>query len=153
MQQTEKYQFNLIEGSDTFLPEALNENMEKAEAALEGKDAALAAHAADTAARFAQQPKVGFVPFTGTGGGKVILTFPFQPRMVLLAAAKSESLACFTAVYGQTGGYRTGSYSGIPSFDMEWSGNTLTLKPNSNTGSPTFYFNQKDTNYLAVAFG
>lgn len=34
MQQTEKYQFNLIEGSDPFSPEPLNQNMEKVEGAL-----------------------------------------------------------------------------------------------------------------------
>ena len=34
MQQTEKYQFNLIERDDDFSPDPLNENMEKAEAAL-----------------------------------------------------------------------------------------------------------------------
>ena len=34
MQQTEKYQFNLIEGADDFSAEPLNQNMEKAEAVL-----------------------------------------------------------------------------------------------------------------------
>lgn len=37
MQQTEKYQLNLIEKTDTFSPDPLNENMEKVEAALETK--------------------------------------------------------------------------------------------------------------------
>ncbi len=41
MQQTEKYQFNLIETSDTFSPDPLNENMEKAEQALSAEAAAL----------------------------------------------------------------------------------------------------------------
>ena len=35
MQHTDKYQLNLIETSDTFSPEALNENAQKLEAALE----------------------------------------------------------------------------------------------------------------------
>lgn len=37
MQQTEKYQFNLIEPSDKFSPDPLNENMEKVEEALAAK--------------------------------------------------------------------------------------------------------------------
>ncbi|MBD5099069.1 MAG: hypothetical protein HDT35_05910 [Clostridiales bacterium] len=36
MQQTETYKLNLIESSDTFSPDPLNENMEKAEEALDG---------------------------------------------------------------------------------------------------------------------
>ena len=35
MQHTDKYKLNLIENSDAFSPDALNENMQKLEAALE----------------------------------------------------------------------------------------------------------------------
>ena len=41
MQQTEKYKLNLIEKDDVFSPDALNENMEKVEAAITAGDAAL----------------------------------------------------------------------------------------------------------------
>ena len=44
MQQTSKYQFNLVENSDDFSPTPLNQNMEKVEDALE-------AHAAQVAAQ------------------------------------------------------------------------------------------------------
>lgn len=37
MQQTEKYQFNLIEGGDDFSPEPLNQNTQRAEALLAGR--------------------------------------------------------------------------------------------------------------------
>ncbi len=37
MQHTEKYRFDLIEKDDVFSPDALNENMEKVEGALETK--------------------------------------------------------------------------------------------------------------------
>ena len=43
MQQTSKYQFKLIEGTDDFSPTPLNDNMEKVEEALEGQAAALEA--------------------------------------------------------------------------------------------------------------
>ena len=36
MQKTEKYQFNLVEPSDTFSPDPLNQNMEAVEQALDG---------------------------------------------------------------------------------------------------------------------
>ena len=47
MQQTEKYKLNLIEPKDKFLPDPLNENMEKVEGALTAETAARTA--ADTA--------------------------------------------------------------------------------------------------------
>lgn len=58
MQQTNQYQLNLIETSDTFSPAPLNENAQKLEAALQGGLAAATAHAdagdaAEAAARAA----------------------------------------------------------------------------------------------------
>ena len=50
MQQTEKYKLNLIESSDPFLPEALNQNTQKLEDAL---SAAIEEHQAETDARLA----------------------------------------------------------------------------------------------------
>ena len=41
MQQTSKYQFNLVEGSDDFSPTPLNQNMEKVEEVLENMEATL----------------------------------------------------------------------------------------------------------------
>ena len=43
MQQTSKYQFNLVDTTDDFSPEPLNQNMEKVEEALKGQAAALEA--------------------------------------------------------------------------------------------------------------
>lgn len=56
MQQTKTHKFNLIEPSDTFSPNPLNENMEKVEgalAALTSADAALRGTAADLQTRVA----------------------------------------------------------------------------------------------------
>lgn len=41
MQQTDKYKLNLIEKTDTFSPDALNENMEKVEGSITAEAAAL----------------------------------------------------------------------------------------------------------------
>ena len=43
MQQTTKYQFNLVDATDDFSPDPLNQNMEKVEEALAGQAAALEA--------------------------------------------------------------------------------------------------------------
>lgn len=51
MQQTEKYKLNLIESSDTFLPEGLNQNTRKIEAAMTAHEAAVGATTADLDAR------------------------------------------------------------------------------------------------------
>ena len=50
MQQTTKYQFNLIETSDTFSPDPLNQNMEKVESALDAVRAEAAASVSAEAA-------------------------------------------------------------------------------------------------------
>ena len=60
MQQTEKYQFNLIESSDPFSPEALNDNAVKLEAALER-------HKAETTQALNSRMRVVAGSYTGTG--------------------------------------------------------------------------------------
>ena len=69
MQQTSKYQFNLVEGSDDFSPTPLNQNMEKVEALL-----------ADLGAEAAEK---GFVigSYTGNGGTQSI-DLGFKPRFL-----------------------------------------------------------------------
>ena len=79
MQQTSKYQFNLVEGSDDFSPAPLNQNAQKTEAALvameesltgqieemEGSLASLAANVG-TAGKTA---RIAWGSYTGTGIG------------------------------------------------------------------------------------
>ena len=102
MQQTKKYRFNLIESSDPFSAQPLNDNMEKMEGALDAADTAVkaAAKAADTAvsahrtevnaALSAQAAKVAALPrivtgsYTGTGtygeDHPTVLEFPDAER-------------------------------------------------------------------------
>ena len=75
MQYTEKYQFNLIEKEDSFLPDPLNENMEKTEAVLAALDAAMGTGGSTC--------RVIHGSYVGTGED-IYITFPFKPLAVLL---------------------------------------------------------------------
>lgn len=88
MQQTTKYQFKLIEDTDTFSPEPLNDNMEAVEAQLSTLDSSVTSLAAGLGTgghncRIATGSYVG----TGTYGqnSPKSLTFPFEPVWVLIA--------------------------------------------------------------------
>ena len=142
MQQTEKYQFNLIEGSDPFSPEPLNANMEKTEAAL-------TAQAADTAAQFAALPKIHFQTYTGDAQPSHTHAFPFKPKLVVFIPAFATSASNQALVQGQEGGYRIGGFTGSPSFDVAWGENTVTLSGGTLYGM----FNEKNHKYAILALG
>ena len=98
MQQTSKYQFNLVEGSDDFSPAPLNQNAQKTEAALvameesltgqieemEGSLASLAANVG-TAGKNA---RIAWGSYTGTNaygaGSPNSLTCDFIPQVVFI---------------------------------------------------------------------
>ena len=94
MQHTDKYKLNLIETSDAFSPDALNENTQKLEAALEEVTAhADAGDQAEAAARAALAQRVTalearrVVVGTYTGNGNTagqIIDLGFTPAAVLL---------------------------------------------------------------------
>ena len=74
MQQTETYKLNLIEGSDTFSPQPLNENMEAIEGILQELTAG--------------QVRVAAGTYEGTGiygyQTPCTLTFDFEPKLVMV---------------------------------------------------------------------
>ena len=77
MQQTSKYQFNLVEGSDDFSPTPLNQNMEKVEEELIALSAALTPEGVPC--------QYGTFYFTGsTAAGSALITFTFSPRLLIL---------------------------------------------------------------------
>ena len=101
MIQTEKYKLNLIETTDTFSPNPLNENAQKLEAAL---GAAGAAQAAETAAREALDSRVTVLEadkvkmvvgsYTGTGGAygnTQTISLGFTPKAVFIIRPFSSS--------------------------------------------------------------
>ena len=87
MQHTEKYRFDLIERDDVFSPDALNENMEKVEAALDTVRAEAKAGdgALDTRLAVLEARKIVVGTYTGTGGTQQI-QLGFKPRLVILMA-------------------------------------------------------------------
>ena len=92
MQQTDKYQFNLIETSDPFSPEPLNENTRALEAQLSSLSAAKAdqtALTAETAAREALDAarlRYKLDSYKGTDAKTVRLEFDFKPLLLIVTA-------------------------------------------------------------------
>lgn len=97
MQQTNTYQFNLIEGSDTFSPAPLNENMTKLEAALaDARTDAGSGLSREEAARIAADAaldlrlsalevhKVAVGSYDGTGAAPRNFQLGFTPKAVLV---------------------------------------------------------------------
>ena len=78
MQQTSKYQFNLVEGSDDFSPAPLNQNMEKVEEELEGIEESLA-----TVMESVDGHKIAVGSYRGSGGTKNV-NLGFTPSMVIV---------------------------------------------------------------------
>ena len=97
MQQTTKYQFNLVDTTDDFSPEPLSQNMEKVEEALEGIEESLTEGLAEVMANLGsggQNARVAYGSYTGTGtygaSSPNTLTFGFAPAVVVLTAATSN---------------------------------------------------------------
>lgn len=105
MQQTDKYKLNLIETSDTFSPEALNENAQKLEAALEAvrAEAATGDAALDQRLQVFEAKRFAFGTYLPS-----VTTFNvslgFRPRVVfILAAGVTRGGALFDGVSHSNG--------------------------------------------------
>ena len=84
MQQTSKYQFNLVEGSDDFSPTPLNQNMEKVEEELSGLESSVMANLGTIGHNLRIQ--TGSYVGTGTYGqsNPKSLTFDLYPVVVMI---------------------------------------------------------------------
>ena len=86
MQQTTKYQFKLIEGSDDFSPQPLNDNVEKVEEALMELETGLGE--VEDAYTPANKP---YVIGTYTGNdGTVTVTLGFKPALLIIGGGISS---------------------------------------------------------------
>ena len=82
MQQTEKYKLNLIESSDPFLPDALNTNTQKIEAAMLAHEAAVQA---ETVILEGKMLKFAYgAAERGSGEENITVHLPFKPKAVLV---------------------------------------------------------------------
>lgn len=95
MQQTTTYKLNLIEKSDKFSPDALNQNMEKVEEALTGE--ARARQAADTAlsnrVTALEAKKILYGTFTG-GGTEGVIDLGVTPLAVFVKGLQPHGNDC-----------------------------------------------------------
>ena len=98
MQQTSKYQFKLIEGTDDFSPTPLNDNMEKVEEKLSELNDTVAQHTAAIGTG-GHTCRIAFGSYQGTGtygaGSPNSLTFDFCPVAVFIRADRLY----YTAAY------------------------------------------------------
>ena len=105
MQHTSKYQFNLVDATDDFSPEPLNQNAEKTEALMAGVEEALAAVIADLGAA-GKNARIAWGSYTGTGeygaGHPTSLTFPFRPAWLLIATQGGTYLGTSALMYPMT---------------------------------------------------
>ena len=87
MQQTSKYQFNLVDTTDDFSPAPLNQNMEKVEEELEGHAQTLAGLAANVGTG-GKTARIAWGTYTGTGAfgtdSPNSLSFDFTPAVILI---------------------------------------------------------------------
>ena len=94
MQQTEQYKLNLIETSDTFSPNPLNENMEKLEKALGTKtDAAVTAALEQRVISLEDRHVVGgiYIGDSSSNGVYQTVSLGFTPTLVLASAGVGKS--------------------------------------------------------------
>ena len=102
MQQTTSRKFSIIESSDPFLPEALNDNTRKIEAALDAHEAQTqaAADALDQRVAVLEGHKMACGMYTGDGVEGRIIPLPFTPKAVIVHDYSYNKFA-FMAVEGQ----------------------------------------------------
>ncbi len=151
MQQTNKYKFNLIEGSDDVSPAPLNENMEKVETRFGAVEAALADGLAAVEASLGtggKTARIALGKYTGNGRCGAAhpnsLTFDFAPKVVFVA----RTTVAYGPVLMVTGGVSTGYCQ------LTWSGNRVSWYDNrGDYATATEQLNDSGVVYSYVAIG
>ena len=163
MQQTSKYQFKLIEGTDDFSPAPLNQNTQKAEAILTGVEVALA-NGLETVEEGLEELKAGlgsgghnariaYGSYTGTGtyGASNPTVFPcdFYPLLVVVEWQNYQyghplvllnGVVTMPTVYG-------GSYSNV---SVSWAARQVSI---SSTVAADVQFNMQGEAYHYMILG
>lgn len=124
MQQTDNYKLNLIETSDTFSPNPLNDNMEKVEAAMDGLDQRIAAIEI-------HQLKVG----TYSAQDNLIVNVGFRPKFVIIHATNNTS---FSGLLAPTEFSQPGFITDT-GFQLRYSGDNIAI-------------NRTNYSYIYIAF-
>ena len=104
MKQTKNHKLNLIEMSDTFSTDPLNENMETIDAALKAAGDATAAVSGRVGALEAKQIVIGtYSGASGSTGNAASITLGFKPRAVIIGG---DVTLVVTNVLGDLNGNR-----------------------------------------------
>ena len=105
MQQTTKYKLNLIETSDAFSPDALNQNTQKVEAALSAHEAAVeeATGALDQRIQVFEAKKFAYGSYKASTDSDNIVTLGFTPYAVLTHYIGGSTGFTALALTGQNG--------------------------------------------------
>lgn len=92
MQQTTSREFSIIEPSDPFLPEALNDNTRKIEAALDAHETQTKAvtDALDTRITTLEGHKMVMGTYTGDAVNHRVIPLPFTPALVIVHGLSSH---------------------------------------------------------------
>ena len=92
MQQTEQYKLNLIETSDPFSPNPLNENAQKLEGAIEAaRTEAKAGDAAlDGRLKVIEARRLVYGAYQGTGSSSSTVSLGFTPKVVIADASNNS---------------------------------------------------------------
>jgi hypothetical protein len=152
MKQTETYQFNLIESEDKFLPDALNDNAEKAEQALTALVGLVEA-----------KPHMVKGTYVGTGlsgsANPCTLTFDFEPSLVLVMGSGRVCIFMRGSTQGLTYYVTSNTYKDMQA--VTWKGKTLSwyietsYSANGTWASPGYsaQLNILDATYHYFAIG
>ena len=120
MQQTTKYQFNLVDATDDFSPDPLNQNAQKAETLIAGVESDLADLVTEVGAG-GHNCRIAWGSYTGTGGygagSPNSLNVGFYPVLLLLMDQEEAAFSGLPAhvmrgysVQNAYGGTRTWSW-------------------------------------------
>lgn len=111
MQQTEKYQFNLVESTDAFSPAPLNENMELVEMQFQAVEAAYGAGSGNA--------RIACGSYSLMSDQAYTLKTPFQPMLVVLNDGSSDMAVLV----------RGSNKTNVSLSVSEWGDNSVTYEP------------------------
>lgn len=155
MQQTEKYKLNLIESSDPFLPDGLNQNTQKMEDVMLAYEAKVDARIAPVAAMqkdlgtHGKNARIAWGSYTGNdkfgANNPTSLTFDFTPVLLFITTTTGGARAvfirgCGLVTHGTSNYYVTASW---PGKKVSW----------YNTSRADAQLNNSNFTYVYVAVG
>lgn len=158
MQQTSKYQFNLVDATDDFSPDPLNQNAEKMETALAEMESDLAA-LTTAVGEGGHTCRIAFGSYVGDGqlgyDHPNTLTFDFYPMAVWVGRINGGNDTAWPATFLRPATVgRSDSNTPDHQLNVTWGDHTVQWYASSYTTIyPQNQCNQENTQYCYVAIG